>query len=151
MSCQWFLEFFVNCLISLNFVFGLLIMTYILGVSVLWLWMLWRVSSLPFVFIFLCIVVFVSLFANGALVMWWLLCVMMFLWSTLRFSLLCPFVVCPGLFWGVPTTQLWMSWWTGGLFIHLKHKTFPRSKELNLVVYSIHHVFPVQVCTCTVT
>ena len=99
-------------------------MIFVFGGGVLRLWMLWSVLSLVFGFIFLCssvasilLVVVVSLFANGVLVVWWLPFGMMFSWSTFSFSLSCVFVVCPGLFSGVPLLWRWISRLTGGLLI----------------------------------
>ena len=124
MSCWWFLRFFVTYLMFLSFIFGWLKMIFVFGASVLRLWMLWSVLSLVFGFIFLCfsvasvlLVVVISLFANGVLVVWWLPFGMMFSWSTFSLSLSCVFLVCPGLFSGVPLLWRWMSRLTGGLLI----------------------------------
>ena len=117
-----FIRFFVIYLMSLSFTFGLLVMIFVLEVSLPRLWTLWSVLSLVFGFIAPCffvasvrIVVVVNLFVNGALVVWWLLCTIMFSWYTFSFSPLCIFVVCPGLFWGEPTLRRQMSRSTDGL------------------------------------
>lgn len=59
------------CLTFVNFAFGWIVTTFVLGASVPRLCMSWSVSNLVFVFIFLCFSLVVFLFVNGVLVVRW--------------------------------------------------------------------------------
>ena len=63
----------------------------------------------------------------------------MFSWSTVSFSLLCVFVVCPDLIWGVPRPWRWMSRSTGGF--STCHSPFSLSHACPIVLFPLCYLF----------